>query len=131
VTEPEHNEINLDRAWHVIHYCLTQDIGEGSHPLGFLLYGGRLAGDLDLGNGPSRFLIRAEIAEINRKLQQVSFDDLKANYEAEKMDDVYPPGDWSHLDEESLEYLEHYFSDLKIFISNCVRDELGALISIV
>ena len=130
LTEPENNVVDLDKAWHGIHYCLTQDIGEGSHPLGFILYGGRVAGDIDVGYGPARLITRAETAEINTLLKKVLSEDLKANYEPEKMDDVYPSVIWSRTDQDNFEYIDHYFSDLKKFVEKCVHDELGMAINI-
>jgi len=131
LTEPENNEMDLDKAWHGIHYCLTQDIGEGSHPLGFILYGGHLAGDIDVGYGPARLFTGAETAELNTLLQKVSSDDLKANYEPEKMDDVYPSVIWSRTDENNFEYIDENFSDLKKFLAQCVQDKVGMTISII
>ena len=131
LTELEQNEIDLDKAWHGIHYCLTQDIGEGSHPLGFILYGGRLAGDLDVGYGPARLFTSVETAELNLLLQKVSSDDLKANYEPEKMNDVYPSVIWSRTDEDNFEYINENFAELKKFVTECVRDKLGMTICII
>ena len=131
LTKAEQNEADLGKAWHGLHYCLTQDIGEGDHPLGFILYGGRVAGDLDVGYGPARLITSAETAEINSLLQKVSSDDLKANYEPEKMDDVYPSVIWSRTDEDNFEYISENFVELKKFVAECVRDKLGMTICIV
>ena len=131
LTKAEQNETDLGKAWHGLHYCLTQDIGEGDHPLGFILYGGRAAGNLDVGYGPARLLTSAETAEINLLLQKVSSDDLKANYEPEKMDDVYPSVIWSRTDEDNFEYINENFVELKKFVAECVRDKLGMTICIV
>ena len=130
LTDVENNEVDLDKAWHGIHYCLTQDIGEGDHPLGFILYGGNLAGDIDVGYGPARLFTRTETADINSKLQQVSSDDLKANYDPDKMGDVYPSVIWSRTDEDNFDYIDENFSILKKFLAECARDELGMAISI-
>jgi len=131
LTEPENNEIDLDKAWHGIHYCLTGDIGEGTHPLGFILYGGHFVGDLDVGYGPARLFTSAETADLNTKLQDVSSDNLKANYKPEEMDDVYPSVIWSREDEDNFEYIDQNFSELKKFIAKCVHDEVGMAISII
>jgi hypothetical protein len=130
LTEAEQKEIDLDKAWHGLHYCLTQDIGEGSHPLGFILYGGQLAGDIDLGYGPARLFTSSETADINAKLQAVSSEGLKANYDPTKMDDVYPSVIWSRTDEDNFEYINAYFSDLKRFLGECVREKVGMTVGI-
>jgi len=130
LTDVENNEVDLDKAWHGIHYCLTQDIGEGNHPLGFILYGGRLAGDIDVGYGPARLFTRTETVDINSKLQQVSSDDLKENYDPDKMGDVYPSVIWSRTDEDNFAYIDENFSTLKKFVAQCVQDEVGMVISI-
>lgn len=130
LTDAENNEIDLDKAWHGLHYCLTGDIGEGEHPLGFILYGGRLAGDIDVGYGPARLFSSSQTEKINTQIQKISSDDLKANYEPEKMDDVYPSVIWARTDEDNFEYINEYFSDLKNFLAECVKDGLGMAISI-
>lgn len=131
LTENESNEIDIDKAWHGIHYCLTQDIGEGNHPLGFILYGGRSAGDIEVGYGPARLFTSVETAAISTLLEKVSSDDLKENYKPEKMDDVYPSVIWMRTDEDNFEYIDEYFAVLKNFLSACVRDGLGMATCIV
>src|SRR5947208_14753881 len=39
VPEEEMEMTDVDKAWQGIHCLLTGDVGEGEHPLGFILYG--------------------------------------------------------------------------------------------
>ena len=49
-------ELDLDKAWHGIHFLLTGSAWEGEEPLCYLLAGGQEVGDEDVGYGPARVL---------------------------------------------------------------------------
>src|SRR3712207_3831611 len=56
-------EIDLDKAWHGIHFLLTGTAWEGQEPLCYLLVGGEYIGDEDVGYGPARVLRPHEVAD--------------------------------------------------------------------
>jgi hypothetical protein len=45
------DELEVDKAWHGLHFLLTGSAWEGSFPLNFIVAGGQEVGD-DLGYGP-------------------------------------------------------------------------------
>src|SRR5919108_645463 len=45
----EGGDVDLDKAWHAIHYMLTQSAWDGNEPLNFLVGGGAPVGDIDVG----------------------------------------------------------------------------------
>ena len=64
LVEGEGQSIDLDKAWHGIHYLLAGTEWEGTGPAAFLLAGGKEVGDVDVGYGPARALSAAELQQI-------------------------------------------------------------------
>lgn len=54
------NEMDVDKAWHGIHFLLCGNTWEGEHPLNFVVCGGQYVGDVDVGYGPARVYMSAE-----------------------------------------------------------------------
>jgi hypothetical protein len=47
------DDLDVDKAWHGIHFLLCGQAWESPFPLGFIL-GGEEVGDVDVGYGPAR-----------------------------------------------------------------------------
>lgn len=126
LSDKEGREIDLDKAWHGLHYCLTGEVGgeDAPHPLGFIGYGGHPAGDVDLGYGPARMFTAAQTRELQNKLSELTFDDLRAVYNPDKMEHVYPDI-WSREDEDNFEYITMYFEVLREFLKECAENKIG------
>lgn len=123
LSKPE-TKIDLDKAWHGIHYCQTGDAGVGDHPLGFILYGGVEVCEINVGHGPARIFSSGQTRVIEKMLSAVSVEDLKANYVPAKMEDIYPDI-WSRTDEDNFEYIEIYFEVLGRFLKSCAENKMG------
>ena len=110
------NELDVDKAWHGIHFLLTGSAWEGSFPLGFIVAGGREIGD-DLGYGPARSLTSQEVHTIDAALEPLASDELRRRFDADRMTElqVYPFG-WSHDPDGELEYLLEYYAELRGFV---------------
>ena len=129
--EGENAEDDLDKSWQGIHYCLNKTAWEAEPPMDFIVVGGTPAGDIDVGYGPARLFKSDVVQEIDSKLAKISVEDISANYNPEEMErlDIYP-SIWSEEGDEALEYITSYFVNLKSFISNCVKNNLGMTIYI-
>src|SRR5689334_11060249 len=58
--------LDVDKAWHLIHFLLTGSADEGSGPLANAVIGGQLLGNVDVGGyGPAVYLSAAEVAEVS------------------------------------------------------------------
>ena len=64
-------DLDVDKAWHGIHFLLTNSAEGGSFPLAFLIVGGRNIGDEDMGYGPARGFAAREVAQIAAALSKV------------------------------------------------------------
>ncbi|WP_426341670.1 YfbM family protein [Pseudoduganella sp. S-14] len=108
-SEPE-NSIDLDKAWHGIHYLLTGEAEGGPEPLSLAVIGGEEFGP-DIGYGPSRFLVSAQVQAIAEALKPLGREELAARFDPQDMErkDIYPDVIWTRDGDEALDYvLENY-----------------------
>ena len=91
---PEGPILELDKAWHVIHFLLTGDEWGGSAPLKDAIVGGTEIGP-DLGTGPARFLTAEEVRAVSAALGRTSESDLRSRFDPAALDaaQIYP-GMW-------------------------------------
>ena len=60
----EHSDddyLDIDKAWHAIHYILCGHPWEGEPPYFNVVLGGTEINDEDVGYGPARYLVPAEV----------------------------------------------------------------------
>ncbi len=140
-TKPPHQEFmladgevenaDLDKAWHGIHYLLTQTAWEGEAPLNFLLCGGATVGDIEVGYGPARAFSAAEVKAISGALRPIDVSFLRARFNpAEMMSlDIYPQiWDRDPADDDTFGYCAEYFDSLKSFVDKASERDLGLII---
>ena len=110
------DELEVDKAWHGLHFLLTGSAWEGSFPLNFIVAGGQEVGD-DLGYGPARGLASADVRTIDAALQPLTADELGQRFDAQRMTElqIYPDG-WSHDPDGEREYLLDFYADLRAFV---------------
>jgi hypothetical protein len=120
--------INIDRAWHGIHYLLTGTAWEGDPPLDFLVNGGRFIGAPDEDHGPLRAFTASETKAILEIFSTFSPYGMRKRYNPRDMmaKEVYPPI-WSH-EEESLSFLIDNVERLRSFMRQAVETQMGMLI---
>src|SRR5512145_2276037 len=89
---PPGHHIDLDKAWHAIHFMLHGQTWEGTGPLYDAVLGGEPLGQEDVGYGPARFLTPEEVKATAVALDEVSVSDLLEKFDAQELNDnnVYP-----------------------------------------
>lgn len=125
------DEIDLDKAWHGLHFLFTGSAWEGDEPLCFLVTGGTEIGDVDVGYGPARALSSQQVKDLADALSRISVDDLRARFDPDRMMelDIYPSiWDRDPAEDDSLGYLEAYFGPLKAFIDATSKQNMGLII---
>jgi hypothetical protein len=131
---PASQELDLDKAWHGLHFMLTGSDWEGPEPFAYLLAGGEFIGneeDHDLGYGPARGLTSAEVGRFAAALDGLLEAEFKARYDSAAMDEleIYPL-DWSKEEkpEEIVQWLATEFKELKQFVHEAAAAKQALLI---
>ena len=129
----EIREIDLDKAWHGIHFLMTESAWEGNEPLCYLVKGGEEIGDEDVGYCPARALRPNQIADWANALSTISTDDLRRRFNPGAMmeADIYP-SIWDRAPEEddTLGYLLEYYETLRSFLERTKNGNRGAIITL-
>src|SRR5262249_14637966 len=131
--EAEGEVVDLDKAWHGIHYLLTGTAWEGDPPLNFLVKGGREIGDDEIGLGPPRSLTSRETREIASALAALRDDELRARFAPGEMMqlEIYPEiWDRDPAEEDTLGYLMEYLGQLRSGLQGVVARGHGLLVTI-
>ena len=129
----EGREMDLDKAWHGIHFLLTGRAEGGDAPASFLLHGGREVGDVDVGYGPARALTSAETRAAHQMLAARSDDALRARFDPAAMTraEIYPEiWDGEDADDDALGYLMEGVAELRTFLGAAADEGLGVLITL-
>ncbi|MGC4119474.1 MAG: YfbM family protein [Myxococcales bacterium] len=119
--------LDVDKAWHGLHYLLTGVAWDSPLPLGFIAAGGLEIGDEDVGYGPARSFTADEVRALCRALEPLTSDVLRQRFDPKAMDaaDIYPSG-WARVSEEdSRDYLLSHFDTLKQFLAGGAKRGLG------
>lgn len=131
--EDEENEpanlIDVDKAWHGIHYLLTGKTEGGEEPWSSVIFGGEEVGD-DIGYGPVRVLGPSEVQKISAALNSLTIETISSRFNAEQMekDEVYPDGLWVGEGQGALEYVLDNYQNLVTFYANASVSGNGILL---
>ena len=122
-------QVELDKAWHGIHFLLTGSAWEGEEPLCYLVKGGEEIGDEDIGYGPARALKPQQVAAWADALSAISDDVLGARFDPGGMAkaEIYPWGSEPEEDD-ALEYLLEYYGILCSFVERTKNENKGAIV---
>lgn len=107
--------LDLDKAWHAIHWLLTGSIRPDESLAAAAIMGGEPVG-ADLGYGPARLLAAEQVQAVSRVLQDLSATALRFRFDPDAMAaaGVYPPDIWAEPDVWS-EYLAPNIEALRAF----------------
>ena len=123
-----HDDLEIDKAWHGIHFLLTGTAWESSLPLGFIVAGGEEVGD-DLGYGPARALRSEDVLKIETALEPLTTEELRRRFDADRMTEleIYPFG-WSHDPDGELEYRLEFYAELRAVVRRTAERGHGLLV---
>lgn len=118
---PPEGSVDLDKAWHGIHWLLTRTAWGGDPPLAWAIVGGEDIGD-DMGYGPARVVTPEQVREVAAALASLDDAGLAQRYDPEAMQaqQIYPTV-WTRDGEEALGYLQHYFHVLARFYADAAQ----------
>ncbi|PSK67919.1 hypothetical protein B0E53_00190 [Micromonospora sp. MH33] len=122
-------ELDLDKAWHGIHYLLTGtdwQIGEGA---GAAILGGAEIGQ-DGGYGPPRLLDQDTVRAVATALDALDVEVLRARFDPDAMSaaEIYPDI-WTNGTDE-LDYLMSHYTELRRFYHAAAANDQAVLLVI-
>lgn len=123
-------ELDVDKAWHAIHFLLTGTAWQGDPPLNFVVTGGTELGE-DLGYGPARSLTSGEVRSLAAALKAISPDSLLQRYDPAALTaaEIYPQI-WDRPEEEDPRgYVSEYYDQLRSFVLDAAVEGEALLIA--
>lgn len=110
------NYIDLDKAWHGIHYLLTGLADGGAQPQSLAVFGGEEFGP-EVGYGPARFLTAEQVRSVAESLSGLSPEALAQRFDPKDMEtkQIYPDVIWVRDGEEALDYVLDNYQQLQVF----------------
>jgi hypothetical protein len=133
--EAQGEDLDLDKAWHGLHYLLTGTAWGGEAPLNSLLVGGEQVGDEEehaVGYGPARILLPPQVAAFSQALATLSLAEISERFNPIEMTelDIYP-SIWDREDEELEEWMLESLAELKNFLQRAVAQQQAVILAIV
>jgi hypothetical protein len=121
--------LDIDKAWHGIHFLLAGSAWDTTHGVGEAVLGGEEIGD-DVGYGPARLLRPDRVSAIAAGLSTVEVGTLRTRYNAAALSaaDIYP-GVWDEPDVFDT-YLGPYFETLRTFYVAAAGEGQAVLLAI-
>jgi hypothetical protein len=115
--------LDLQKAWHGLHFLLAGTKDAPTAPPGDAILGGRELGE-DLGIGPMRVTAPAQVAATARALAALDPASLRASYDPHRMEDleIYP-GHWD--DPENCEWLMAAFAEVRGYFAAAADKQAG------
>lgn len=111
-------DLDVDKAWHAIHFLLTGVAWDGEPPLNFIAGGGTEVGE-ELGYGPARSLTSVEVRTLAAALEVIPRESLLQRFDPSALTaaEIYP-NIWDRPDEEddTRGYVGEYYEQLRAFI---------------
>ena len=125
--------VDLDKAWHGIHFMLAGVAWGGAMPAATLVSGGREIGE-DVGYGPARLLSPAEVTAFDDHLKSVTPEVFDARFEAQAMLDaqIYPQI-WDrdlNGEPDGRPYINEFFVVLRDCVAAAARNGDAMLVTI-
>jgi hypothetical protein len=124
---PHDRHLDIDKAWHLIHFLLTGTEWEGAEPLRSAVLGGDEIGDEDVGYGPARAMMPAKVSEVSQALDGISAETLWKRFDLEMVEDleIYPG--WTGSAQERSYVLSHY-EKLREFFNTTAADHAAMIL---
>jgi hypothetical protein len=121
--------IQVDKAWHGIHYLLTGTADGGEEPFSLAVLGGEGVGD-DVGYGPARILTPEQVRQVAQALGQISEQQFRERFAPKAMEaaDIYPKIIWVRDGEKALDYLVHGYRQMIVFYRDAAARGDGAIL---
>lgn len=125
--DPEQGRcLDIDKSWHAIHFLLTGEPWDGALPLLNAVMGGTELGEEDVGYGPARYLLPAEVKAVAQALASLSGEALWQRFDAKAFAraEIYPQG-WS---EDGKHYVLGHYERLRAIFAEAAQADDAMLL---
>jgi len=104
--------INIDKAWHGIHYLLTNSSMWGPIPARWTIFGDIKIPEFEKDYVRASYLKPSQVSKVNNFLSKIPEEEFKRRYNPNKFEaaEIYPDS-WDNTD---IDYLMIYFRKVKI-----------------
>jgi len=125
------DQVDLDKAWHTLHFLFTGDAWGGLFPEGFLVSCGKPVGSVDVGYGPARMFDPKEVQAIAAFVESQQADTMRKKLNPKKLleEQIYPNfGSESAVTDEDWAYIAGAFESASAFIRETNRRGMAMLV---
>ena len=122
--------MDLDKAWHTLHFLFTGSAWEGDFPHGFLVSCGKPVGDVDVGYGPARGFLSGEVLKIAEYMTTLDTNILRSSLDPKKLveAEIYPNfGSDAAISDEDWDYISGAFEQTREFVTETARRRMALL----
>lgn len=123
--------LDLDKAWHGLHYLLTETADGGEAPFCYLAHGGKVISNYE--GGYERLLVPDEVAALDNALSELSPDDLRPKFNPQTMmaKGVYPAiWDRDPQQDDTLGWLLEFYAELRTFVREAAANGQGIVVDL-
>jgi len=127
----ETEALDMDKAWHAIHFILNQSSFEGDEPLVHTILGGTPIGT-DEGYGPARYLTNVQVKAVAHELSKFGSEEIANRFYPAQLnaEDIYPSGtDWNG--DEDKEYVLSYYREVAAYYTEAASKDYGMILYIM
>jgi hypothetical protein len=118
----EDRMLDIDKAWHAIHFLLNDSAYEGEGTAALVIFGGQTIAqdepqDQEAGEMIVRYLTPSEVEDVAALLADISVEELEGRYDPDAMEqaEIYPTGVWAEERQEAFDYVAEYYEQLVEF----------------
>jgi hypothetical protein len=122
--------VDLEKAWHGIHFLLTGTAWEGTGPKSLLLLGGKES-TFELGYGPARGLRPAEVRAFREEVVALDEAEIGRRFDPKRMTalDIYPAvWDRDPEQERLVEFLADGLGQLQNLLDVAIKESAAVVI---
>ena len=120
--------VDVDKAWHALHFMLTETSGPTDSPLNILSPSDDLYGADEHGFGGFSLVSPSEMKAFSVALSELTDQAIAARYDPAAMvaEDIYLGDSFADEGDEGLTYIMQGIPDLRLFANRCAANGSGA-----
>lgn len=119
--------VDIDKAWHGIHYLLSGSADVGAEPMSWAVLGGEEIGD-EIGYGPARVMAPEQVHSVAAWLPEDSVFKSRFDPQAMEKAKIYPEQIWVRDGADALDYLVENYRELVAFYKRAAERGDGAIL---